>query len=331
MKKFKAWVFYSMFTSLLSLFTPKASYAQNYPSAEAKLESPGALSSLKEVEVPDYEFLPASQEWMEYVADQKPAEFANVKYSYTDKVVVINKNITDKITSAGQLLLGKTEQKLRPEKIIEKGGYIPISFLDGAASEKGKSIEPGSIVVDESTATAFKVVAPITDCPINSFLKGNYAIAQPELHEIISDFTLPDQTISLSRGNISGFAENVEKSFVKPEALQVIPLGNGSNPGFKYISKNPMINFSFDDVTVGGHTKRGFVEVSLSGGWALTALISPVSIRASADTKSEWWSSKECYLAVTLKAELNEETLDTPAEDRCKPWYRQNCGRSFYR
>jgi ABC-type transport system involved in Fe-S cluster assembly fused permease/ATPase subunit len=84
------------FTLLISLFTPKASYAQNFSSAEAKLESPSSLSSLKEVEVPEYEFLPATQEWTDYVADQKPAEFSNVKYSYTDKVIVINKNITDK-------------------------------------------------------------------------------------------------------------------------------------------------------------------------------------------------------------------------------------------
>ena len=296
------------FIIFISLFIPSDSYAQVWSDGTAGSESLSALSSLKEIHVPEYEFLPASQKWMDYVADQKPAEFENIQYSYTDKVVVLNQNVTDKIASAGQLILGKSEQKFNPRKIIEQGGYIPITLLDSAASEKGKSIQPGSIVVDENTATAFKVVAPVTDCPINSYFKGNYSIAQPELHEIISDFTLTDQTIALTRGNISGFAKNVEGSFIKPDALPISPMGNDTNTGFKYISKNPMINFSFKDVALEGHTPSGgMVEVKLSGGLGIDGIDLSAKYSGFGGYKIGMVVKQECYLAVTLKAELNEE------------------------
>lgn len=299
---------------LISLFSPAANAVI---SSGAYGGWPGEVE-MNESTPFTYEFLPATV-WTNLDGWEQPATFSENKITYTlaDNVVVLGKEVTDQIASAGQLISGGTQQKLLPNKIVAEGGYISAGVLDTAAKNKGYEIKNGSVVVDETTGTAFKVVSPTVfrgmynaNEELQNIIKpleGTYAVTKPALHEVIKDFTMQEETIHLTRGNISGFAPNVEKNVVLPGTLNAMSFED-SLIGFKKLSSDPLIKFEFTKERLDAYLGNGSpVKVTVSGGLGIDNIDLTGSYSGFGGYRIELTLKQESYLSVLLDADVSDE------------------------
>lgn len=262
----------------------------------------------------DPSFLPAGEKWLGYVGNEKPATFSKdrITYKLSDGVIKTN-NISKNLKDIGQILSGGTVQKLSPGRIIENGGYISKSVLD---SSVGEEVKNGSIIVDEAAGTAFKVVSPTdysgifdSDPELSKLVKpleGNYSVIKPELHEVVKEFELKEETIKLNKANITGFALNIEShvKILPPKSLAV----DNSDKKFKYLTGDNLIEIDFKDATVlKGNVGNSTISVELSGGFAVSGIDLTGKYSCMGGYEIAMSLQQECYLVATLDAEINEE------------------------
>jgi len=263
----------------------------------------------------DYTFLPASSKWLELVANTDPASL-KVECDLADNVVLGSETVTDSIADMGQILSGSTKQKLQPNSIIEKGGYISKDILDTAVAKNGQTIKSGSIVVDELSGTAFKVVSPTiysgifdADSELSEMVKpleNTYSLIKPELHEVIKDFNMTEQTVTLNKANIVGFAPNIENS-IKP-FFKASPMSVGDeDKTFKTLTGDNLIELQFKDTALQGLVGNSTINVKLSGGIAVDGVDLTGRYSANGGYEISMTLQQECYVVVELDAEIHEE------------------------
>lgn len=265
----------------------------------------------------DYEFLPASPKWLDYVGSEQPATFAKDKITFelADNVVTVNnKTVSDSIADKGQILSGSTVQKLAPGRIIEKGGYISKEVLDTAT---GQELKNGSVVVDKSTGTAFKVVSPTvysgifdSDPELLKMMKpleDTYSIAKPELHEVVKKFELKEDTVSLNKANITKFAPKVESSII-PFSGTNLAVGDDDKK-FKYLTDDNLIELDFKNTSLSGKVGNSSIFVELSGGIAIGGINLTGRYSRMGGYEISMTLQQECYLVATLDAEVHEEIM----------------------
>ncbi|HNX13775.1 MAG TPA: Ig domain-containing protein [Oscillospiraceae bacterium] len=270
----------------------------------------GDLKGLPSETAFENDFLPATAKWLAQVGGEQPATFSKdkIKYTLSPGVTKID-HISEKLADAGQLLSGSTEQKLSPGRIVEKGGYISKAVLDNAA---GKVLKNGSVVVDEAAGTAFKISSETqytgifdSDPELNKLVKpleGTYSVTKPELHEIVGNFELKEDTVQLNKANITGFAPNVELA-VKP--LSTV---DDSDKKFKYLTGDNLIELDFKDVpAVQGKVGNSTIYVGLSGGIAIGGIQLTGRYSCNGGYEISLTLQQECYLVATLDAEVHEE------------------------
>lgn len=271
--------------------------------------------SMTKVEPFNYAFVPASAKWLEINAFEEPATL-DATYELADDVIALqgNQDVAKQIASAGQLLSGSNVQKLPPNEIIAEGGYIPVDILDAAAAVTQDSIKNGTVVVDESNGTAFKVVSPTTytgvfdaDASLQNKMKpleNTYSIIQPALSEVVSDFELPAQTVSLTRGNIIEFAPNVESSVVNPSKYKFL----SDDKDFKYLSDNPLIALKFDKVKLDADLGDGLsINVTVSGGLGIDSMDLTGRYTGFDGYEIAMKLDQECDLNVSLDIKIKQE------------------------
>lgn len=285
------------------------------------LDAPPAFSTLPTAPLLEYEFLPASPQWSNLVSGDTPASFS-ATYELADNVLTVNKEVTDSIASAGQLLTGSMMHKLLPNRIIAEGGYVPRTVLDAAAQKKDRVVENGTVVVDESSGTAFKVVAPTeftgvfdADAELHKTvvpLESTYAVAQPELHEVLKDFSLGGEngeTVTLTRANIFEFAPNVEKNLVQPTGYKTMSFGD-SYKGFKNLSDDPLMKLQFENERLDARLGSGSpISVTVSGGLGVDKIDVSARYTASDGYHLTMTLNQESYLVVEMEAEIAEEII----------------------
>ncbi len=259
-------------------------------------------------------FLPAGNKWLEYVGNEQPATFSKEKIRciLADGVIKAG-NISQNLADLGQIMSGGVTQKLSPGRIAEKGGYISKEILDSAA---GQEIKDNTVIVDEVSGMAFKVSSQTvysgvfdSDPELNMLVKpleGTYSVTRPELHEIVKDFELMEDTVQLNRANITGFAPNVEKT-VKLLSADPIAVGD-EDKKFKYLTGDNLIEMDFKDATVlQGTVGDSSIYVELSGGIAIDAIQMTGRYSCSSGYEISMTLKQECYLVATLDAEVHEE------------------------
>ncbi|NCC77017.1 MAG: hypothetical protein EOM08_11360, partial [Clostridia bacterium] len=205
MKKFCAvWI------ALLFVFLPLALPVQAVVSTDTSSEWPGSID-LQPAAPFDDDFLAPSAQWLEFVADETPATFDadKIHYELADSVIQVDSQVTSQLATAGQLLSGAAAPQLRPDKIIAEGGYIAQDVLQQAAQARGQSVDNGSVFVDTTAGTAFKVVSPTTFTgafaanetlgDLVKPLQNTYSVARPQLSEVVKTFELEEDTIRLTR------------------------------------------------------------------------------------------------------------------------------------
>lgn len=241
------------------------------------------LQNLPAVPGFNFEFLPAGGIWQTLAAGDAPATFKEVSYELADGVVVLEgSTISDKIASAGQLIAGSAIQDKRPEKIIQEGGYIKRDVLDSVLAQKQREAKPGTVVVDPQAGTSFKIGSSTAfadsygDSTLDQqakALENTYMIEQPQINEVFKDFSLggmDGETVNLTRGNITGFAENVEACVVPDTALKPMAFGDALKD-YKYLTGDKLINLQFTDTTLTAAGSGGTqLTVRLSGGLGIS-------------------------------------------------------------
>lgn len=259
-------------------------------------------------------FEPAGPKWLAYVGNEQPATFAEDKISCTlAKGVVEINNISKNLADMGQVLSGSTVQKQDPGRIVEKGGYISRSVLDKAA---GKVVKNGTVVVDKATGTAFKVSSPTeysgvfnADPELKEMVKpleSTYSVTKPELHEVIQNFELKEDTVKLNKANITSFAPNVESS-IRPFSAKPLSVGD-EDKKFKYLTGDNLIQLDFKDATVlNGKVGNSTIYVELSGGIAIDAIQVTGRYSCNGGYEISMTLQQECYLVAMLDAEVHEE------------------------
>lgn len=308
MKKITAFI--CIFSILVTLLMPGAAAVTSAGTSSAL---PGAASS-DAVTPFDYAFEAPSAGWKNLVAVDAPAKFSNYSYTLADNAVVLgDHNVISHLATAGQLMSHSTIQKLTPNKIIAAGGYLPRAVLDAAASQVGIAVKNGTVFVDEANGTAFKVVSPTTYTGIyaadtdilNSVapLEDTYIVTKPQLNEVIKEFNL-DQTVGLTRGNVTGFAPNIEGSVVNPSNYSLL----ANNKDFKSLSDNPLIALQFDNVRLDADLGDGAsISVNVSGGLGIDNMDLTGRYSGFGGYEIAMTLAQECYLDVTLDAAVKQE------------------------
>lgn len=267
----------------------------------------------------DFEFLPADGKWQTLAADAAPTTFREVSYELSDDVVVLENTISDQIASAGQLIAGSTVQAKSPQKIIKDGGYIKRNILDSVLSQSGRTAEPGTIVIDPQAGTSFKISANTvfsTDYGDVSLdeqaqaLENTYMIEQPRINEVFKDFSIggiDGETVVLTRGNITGFASNVEACVVPDSALKPMSFGD-SLKDYKYLSGDKLINLQFKDTQLTAAGSGGKqVTITLSGGLGISDITVDAKYSAFDGYHLIMNVAEEFYLIAEVQGTIQEE------------------------
>ena len=300
---------------LFSSFSPAAQVAKAATLASSLVISRSDLEQMASEPFYESNFLPASANWLNVVSDLEPATL-DVDYTLADNVIQVNQVVTDSIADLGQALSGSAVQKLQPNRIIKNGGYISRSVLDQAVAQSGREVASGSIVVDQSTGTAFKVVSPTnfggifdSDPALSEMVKpleSTYALTKPELNEVVKSFVMNEQTVTLSKANITDFAPNVENSM--KELLTVVPLAVGDeDKTFKTLTGDNLIELQFKDTALQGKVGNSTINVKLSGGIAIDNIDLTGRYSSNSGYEISMTLQQECYIVAELDAEIHEE------------------------
>ncbi|MDW7656616.1 MAG: hypothetical protein SCM11_05500, partial [Bacillota bacterium] len=311
-------------TTSVSVSTQSSS-SNDYPFPDSYPEySHNDLDSIPAVTNLHYDFSQPSARWQTLVAGDTPASFTQVQYELADDVLDItgSDSVMQQIASEGQLLAGSSLQKQKPVNIIADGGYVPMAVLDAAAAQQNRTVKAGTVVVDKASRTAFKVVSPTVHTGIYemnsellnmvSALQDTYSIARPQLHEIFNDFSLggeDGETIELTRGNISGFAPNIEKSMVfdDPSSVRQVSLKD-EYQGYKYIFGDKLVDLKFDDTLLDAQTSSGArIQIKVSGGIGIQKLLVNAKYTRFSGYRFAVTLNQESYLMVELTAAISEE------------------------
>ncbi len=303
MKKITAFIL--TFSLILTVITPPSSIitatASPLITQYGLGNIPASLDNMKEEKPFDYEFLPVSAEWKNVVSNQPPATFSNVTYQLADGVVPVGTDVTQSIASAGQLIAGSSIQRMSPNKIVAEGAYVPKSVLDSV--QAGEPVKPGTVYADVNSGTAFKVVSPIEYSESTEPFKDTYAVTKPELSEILTDFELPEQTVNLTLGNITGFAKNVEECMVVPGFSTIA----GENY-FRYL-QDPMINLQFPkDTELEAYAGDGIsITVILNGALGIGDMQLTGKYSGFGGYRIGLSFKQEAYLEVALLVKIDKE------------------------
>ncbi len=267
----------------------------------------------------DFEFLPAGEKWQTLAAGDAPATFQEVSYELADGVVVLENTISDQIASAGQLISGSAVQAKSPEKIIQDGGYINRSVLDSVLSQSGRTAEPGTIVIDPQAGTSFKISANTVfstgygDVSLDKqaeALENTYMIEQPRINEVFKDFSIggsDGETVGLTRGNITGFADNVEACVVPDSAVKTMSFGDALKD-YKYLTGDKLINLQFTDTKLMAAGSGGEqLTVTLSGGLGISDIDVDAKYSAFGGYHLIMNVAEEFYLVAEVQGTIQEE------------------------
>ena len=297
--------------------------------AEETASSPeytaGGAQNLEDAPLMEYEFLPADAKWQALAAGETPAAF-QANYSLADGVLLVTEEVSESVRSAGELVSGSTAQsralRLLPNRIIAEGGYIRKDVLDAAAEQQDRTILPGTVVVDPSTGTAFKVVSPTefgsaadADAELSAMLtplEGTYAVAQPEPAEVLKDFSFggtDGETVTLTRGNVTGFAPHVEENLVETDGFSLIDFGD-SLKDFKYLSEDSLVRLQFEDEQLDAWLGDGSpISVKVSGGIGVDQIDVTARYTGFDGYRIAMTLKQESYLIVEMDADVSQEIV----------------------
>jgi len=220
----------------------------------------------------DFPFYPATDVWKTLVGNMVPNTFNKDKVHYqlkkSENIIMVDSQLIREIRSPGMALSGSAASARPTDQIIENGGLIKREVLEAAAHTD--DVKPGTIFVDETQGTAFKVVTGLAASDTTGAMAGHYSVVQPQISELVDYFELEEDTIELNRANITSFADpKIEKMVWKSGYVNTLQTSEEFLK-FHYLD-NPLIEMVFPSgTTLTGYLGNGkSVSVTLSGGLGL--------------------------------------------------------------
>lgn len=197
-----------------------------------------------------------------------------------------------------------------------------MTTLDALAAQQGRTVENGMVVVDATSNTAFKVVSATlhsgafeTDETLQEMvapLQNTYAVTQPQMHEIFKEFSLSaenGETVELTRGNISGFAPNIEDNMLWADSLAPQPLSFSDDfNGYKNLFGELMVDLKFEEDLLDAQlSDNSTVRVKVTGGLGIQKILVNARYTRFSGYRFALTLNQESYLIVEMEAAIDEE------------------------
>lgn len=242
---------------------------------------------------------------------EPPASFQRVTYRFKQGVMVIRKIESQRIINNLKVAEEVTQAKalnLSPKMKLQQGALIERRILN----ESGIStLKIGAIIYDETTKLAAKVIGQ-TNLKNREYM----ILSRPQIHEVMDEFEIPRQTVTLTSGNITPLTPaSVQFQYARP-----------SSSGVSFRSRedwhiqNPWLKINFDDVPLMAYTSEGrSISVRLSGRIGLTPIRATGSYSCFSGYEFKLSSGEEISLKVTVAMSLREDlkiplfAIDIPA------------------
>ena len=242
---------------------------------------------------------------------ESPASFQRVTYRFKQGVKVIRREESQRFINnlkvAEEVTQGKT-LSLTPKMKLQQGALIEPAILN----ESGISaLERGAIIYDETTKLAAKVMDQ-TSLRNREYL----TLTRPQIFEVLDEFEIPQQTVTLTSGNITPLTPSNVQFQYRRTSTGAISLRSGE----RWHIRDPWLKITFDDVPLVAYTSEGrSINVRLSGRIGLTPI--DVSGRYSSFSGYEFKlrSGEEISLKVTVAMNVREDlkiplfAIDIPA------------------
>ncbi len=258
----------------------------------------------------DFQFKPATDIWKKLVGNIKPNTFSPDKVHYqlkkSDKIIKVDSQLMREVRSPGMVLGGAAAAARTADQIIANGGLIKCDVLEAAAQTD--EVKPGTIFIDETRGTAFKVVTGLAASDATGAMAGNYSVVQPQVSELVDYFELEEDTIELNRANITGFADTKIEKMIQNSGYTNIMETSEEFLKFHHL-EDPLIKMVFpSDTTLTGYLGNGqSVSVTLSGGLGLGNLGLTGKYSANGGYRLELSVTQEVFLQVQVATDLNQE------------------------
>jgi len=271
----------------------------------AQALSPVQLSQYEKVPAYKAEFLPATGIWKNMVSGVLPGEFKNVSYKLQKNVVQVPKAVVSGLRSAAQVLSGSNAILGKPMETIAEGAFVSQALLRSVVG--AKDILPGTVFFNPDSNTAFKTVTGVPAVMPELGSDSNFLVTRPQIHEVLSDFSIPNQTIDLTKANITGFGDpDIEKCIVSHAPGE--SLSTDSFDEFKQI-EDPLIEMRFPkgtelNASLGDGTQ---ITVKLSGGLGIEGMELEGAYSGFGGYHIGLKTSQEAFLDVEVGIETYQE------------------------
>ncbi len=233
---------------------------------------------------------------------EPPASFQNVRYRFKSNVRVLKANFNENLKVAEEVLQQKMVQ-VRPVEKLVQGALIRSGVIEDQLKtiNQGQQSEIGMIIYDETTKLAGKVISKAT---IQN--RDYYVMTRPQLHEVLDEFEIPQQTVTLTSGNITPLTPpEVKIHYFPQQKAKTYSLPFGSD--YKWHIKDPLLVYEFEDVEVWGIHGQGVdISVRITGHIG----ISPINVSLK-------WTCFDGYdLNINTGEEINLKVTFTSKIDR---------------
>ena len=305
MKRTISWLL--VFVVLVSVFSPASAVVKNTYDPVFQQLAPinlTARDNLSKVNGFDFQYLPAPDTWKNFVAGSLPAKLKGVTYAYQDNVVPVSSSVVDEIQSAAEVLGGTSDRPVT--RILAEGGFLSKSLLQSVAGTA--HVQAGSIFVDSSSGTAFKVVSPMSPGELTYPFSEDYSLTRPQVGEVVKDLQIPSQELDLNRANITGFADPKIVDYVLSDSeVQQLALENDFFK-FKHL-KNPMIAILFPaGLELKGYLGDGEeITVEVSGGIGIGDLALDAEYSAMGSYHFALSQVTEAFCDIKVGIDVHEE------------------------
>lgn len=237
---------------------------------------------------------------------EAPAVFKNVKYRFKPEVVRISGEESQKFNSNLKVAEEVTQRKtlnLTPKTRIQQGALIETGLVT--------RLEEAAVIFDETSKLAARVAGR------TSLMNRDYMVlTRPEIHEVLDEFEIPQQTVRLTSGNITPLTSSAVQFQYRRTSSNVLSPTSGE----RWHIKDPWLKITFNDVPLVAYSSEGrSISVRLSGRIGLTPI--DVDGRYSGFSGYEFKvrSGEEVSLKVTVGMNIKEDlkiplfAIDIPA------------------
>ncbi|HQJ36284.1 MAG TPA: hypothetical protein PK223_00430 [Bacillota bacterium] len=223
---------------------------------------------------------------------EAPATF-NVNYKLQDNVVLVDNKlgtVLENLKLPEELNTNTQVPGIRNIDKLEKSALVDNSLF----ASQIPGYEKDKVYFDSVNGVAMKTVEKVKLRQPGAASASNFvSLKRPQLNEVFKDFEITKQSIKLTKGNVSGYANGVEECTIKREFHPNIELEqsrleqlktrkyiayngrmltsmlSGEKGKEEYVPKHlsdPLVEFRFNDVPLAAYDEDGFdVEITLDG------------------------------------------------------------------